>query len=36
MVEVKLGRLMKTYNDNVITLDDGSTITAKWSSGLPV
>ncbi|WP_289758328.1 NAD(P)/FAD-dependent oxidoreductase [uncultured Duncaniella sp.] len=37
MVEVKLGRLMKTYNDNVITLDDGSTIYSEmviWTAGV--
>lgn len=37
MVDVRLGRLMKTYNENVITLDDGSTIYSEmviWTAGV--
>ncbi len=37
MVEVKLGRLMKSYEDDVITLDDGSRLTAGmliWTAGI--
>lgn len=37
MVNVSLGRLMKTYSDNIITLDDGSTIYSEmviWTAGV--
>ena len=37
MVNVKLGRLMKTYKDNIVTLDDGSTLYSEmviWTAGV--
>ncbi|MCM1356722.1 MAG: NAD(P)/FAD-dependent oxidoreductase [Staphylococcus sp.] len=37
MVNISLGRLMKTYSDNIITLDDGSTIYSEmviWTAGV--
>lgn len=37
MVNVRLGRLMKTYEDNTITLDDGSTLYSEmviWTAGV--
>ena len=37
MVNVRLGRLMKTYKDNVVTLDDGSTLYSEmviWTAGV--
>lgn len=37
MVDVRLGKLLETYRDNVITLKDGSTIYAEmvlWTAGV--
>lgn len=37
MVDVKLGRLMKTYQDNIVTLDNGDTLFAGmviWAAGV--
>lgn len=37
MVDVRLGRLMKSYKDNIITLDDGSTVYSEmviWTAGV--
>lgn len=37
MVNVELGRLMKTYKDNVLTFDDGSTLYSEmviWTAGV--
>ncbi|MCM1075904.1 MAG: NAD(P)/FAD-dependent oxidoreductase [Bacteroides sp.] len=37
MVDVKLNRMMKTYQNNVITLDDGSTLYSEmviWTAGV--
>lgn len=37
MVDVHLGRIMKKYDDNLVTLDDGSTIYSEsviWTAGI--